>query len=104
MADMNIAIRRVVGVFLTLLLLTGLSVAQVVIPVAKPDIRSVNQSEITLTEIQESINVVKNSANLEEALKQRILNAYYAAEANLNESLELEQQTQVMQTQLKKSA
>ena len=95
MVDMNIAIRQVVGVLLTLFLLTGLSFAQVVVPTTKPLIGSADQPETTQADIQEKIEIVKNKANLNEVVKQRILSAYYAAETDLNELYILNQQTEI---------
>ena len=63
--------------------------------------KSVNQTEITLASVRKKIDTVKNKANIEEALRLRILNAYYASEDNLEELLTLELQIQEAQTQLK---
>ena len=95
-------ITRWTAYFLFLFFLPTLpSFAQVVIPAAKPTIHSANQAEITRLEIQEKIELIKNKANLEEALKQSILNAYYAAETNLEELALLEQKKQMGHSKLK---
>lgn len=60
------------------------------------------QAELTLAIVQEKIETVKNKSNLDEDLKVRILNAYYATEDNLEEWLLLEQQIKEAQTQLQK--
>ena len=95
-------ITRWTAYFLFLFFLPTLpSFAQVVIPAAKPTIHGANQAEITRLEIQEKIELIKNKANLEEALKQSILNAYYAAETNLEELALLEQKKQMGHSKLK---
>jgi len=101
MVDMNKVTRWTVFFLLFLFLPICASFSQVVIPVAKPVFTSANQSGITLAAIQKKIDAITNKNNLEEALKQRILAAYYAAEANLEELLILEQRSQMTQSQLK---
>ena len=78
----------------------SVTLAQAVTPVAKPFINAANQSEISLVEIQKKIDAITNKTNLEETLKQKILATYYAAEANLEELLILQQETQAAQNQL----
>tara|TARA_R110002073_G_scaffold313359_1_gene485211 strand:+ start:2471 stop:5911 length:3441 start_codon:yes stop_codon:yes gene_type:complete len=97
---MNTVTRLILFSLLILFWPTDSLLAQVVIPISKPAIKTANQSQITLSAIREKIDTVKNKANLEEALKQRILNAYDAAEANLEEVLILEQQIQGTQNRL----
>ncbi len=101
MIDMNTVTRSTVFFLLLFLLPTYVSLAQVVTPVAKPFINTANQSGITLAAIQKKIDAVTNKTTLEETLKQRILAVYYAAEANLEELLILEQERQITQNQLK---
>ncbi len=59
-----------------------------------------NTTEISLAAVLGKINSIKNKANIDEALRLRILNAYYVAEDNLEELTLLEQQIQVAQKQL----
>ncbi|WP_305908800.1 mechanosensitive ion channel domain-containing protein [Methylomarinum sp. Ch1-1] len=58
-------------------------------------------SDITLSSVRDNIEAIKHKTNLAEALKLRLLNAYYAAEDNLEELQMLEQQIQEAQEQLK---
>jgi len=102
MIKMNTVTRCTVFSLLFLFLPIYVSFAQVVVPDAKPIFKSAIQSEVTLAAIQKKIDAITNKTTLEEALKQRILAAYYAAEANSEESLILEQESQMTQNQLKK--
>ncbi|MDP1557920.1 MAG: mechanosensitive ion channel [Nitrosomonas sp.] len=96
---MNVVTRWVTFSLLFFFLMTSSLLAEVteVVEVAK----SANETEIMLATIRKKIEVTKNKANLEEALKQRILNAYIAAEDNLEERLLLQQQTEEIQNQIK---
>ncbi len=101
MIDMNTVSRWTIFFLLFFLLPIYVLHAQVVTPIAKPVINAANQSEITLATIQKKIDAITNKTNLEEALKQRILAAYYAAEANIEELLNLEQEIQTAQNLIK---
>ena len=82
---MKLVARWIVFSLLFFLLLINVTSAQVVTPDVKPIINAANQSEITLATIQKEIDVIVGKTNLEEELKQKVLTAYYAAEANLEE-------------------
>ncbi len=99
---MNVITRLNVFLLLISFLPIDSLLAQVVIPIPKPVIKIANQSNITLSLIRENVGAIRNKANLDEALKQRILKAYDAAEANLENVLVLEQQSQGIQNQLMK--
>ncbi len=103
---MNAVARWVIGFLLFLFLPTCPLFAQVAKPVAKPTNQTAQtehakQTEASLAIIRDKIEAINKKSNLEETLKQRILNAYHATETNLEEQLILEQQIQVIQSQLK---
>ncbi|MCH9637939.1 MAG: hypothetical protein K0U40_00430, partial [Betaproteobacteria bacterium] len=97
---MNTVIRCTVLSLFFLILPIYVSFAQVVVPDAKPIFKSAIQSDVQLAAIQKKIAAITDKTTLEETLKQRILAAYYAAEANAEESLILEQESQMIQNQL----
>lgn len=61
----------------------------------------VDTAKTSLADVRGNIDAIKNKPNIEEALRIRILNAYYAAEDNLEELLILQQQIPEEQRQLK---
>ncbi len=61
----------------------------------------VDTTKTSLADVRGNIDAVKNKPNIEEALRIRILNAYYASEDNLEELLILQQQIPEDQRQLK---
>lgn len=60
-----------------------------------------SQSSASLALVREKIDAIKDKSGIDEALRTRILNAYYAAEDNLEELQVVEQKTQDLQQMLK---
>lgn len=60
-----------------------------------------NTSDEALSIVKRKIKNIKNKTNFDEALRLRILNAYYASEDNLDELQSLEQQIKDAQRQIK---